>query len=58
MGERPGQERSGEPGRRIARRGVLKAGLVAGALGSTGAWRAAPGKDRPGGAPREIGRYQ
>jgi len=47
MGERQGHERSGEPGRRIARRGVLKAGLVAGALGGTGAWRAAPGKDRP-----------
>jgi hypothetical protein len=40
MGERQGHERSEEPGRRIARRGVLKAGLVAGALGGTGAWRA------------------
>ena len=47
MGERPDRERSGEPGRRIARRGVLKAGLVIGALGGTGAWRAAPGKGRP-----------
>ena len=47
MGERQGHERSGEPGRRIARRGVLKAGLVARAVAGTGAWRAAPGKDRP-----------
>ncbi len=47
MGERPDHERSGEPGRRIARRGVLKAGLEIGALGGTGAWRAAPGKGRP-----------
>ena len=47
MGERQGHERSGQPGRRITRRGVLKAGLVAGALGGTGAWRAAPGNDQP-----------
>ena len=47
MGERQGHERSGQPGRRIARRGVLKAGLVAGAVAGTGAWRAAPAKDRP-----------
>ena len=47
MGEQQDQERLAEPVRRIARRGVLKAGLVAGALASTGAWRAAPGKGRP-----------
>jgi phospholipase C len=47
MGEGKGHDRQGEPGRRIARRGVLKAGLVAGAVAGTGAWRAAPGDDRP-----------
>ena len=47
MGEQQGDGRLAEPGRRIARRGVLKAGLMAGALAGTGAWRTAPGKDRP-----------
>src|ERR1700722_8013726 len=36
----------GTPNRRIARRGVLKAGLAAGAVAGTGAWRAAPGRGR------------
>jgi phospholipase C len=47
VGKRQGHDRSGEPGRQIARRGVLKAGLVAGAVAGTGAWRAAPGHGRP-----------
>ncbi len=34
-------------GERISRRGVLQAGLAAGAVAGTGAWRAAPGKGRP-----------
>src|ERR1700757_172573 len=34
-------------GERITRRGVLKAGLVAGAVAGTGAWQSAPGKGRP-----------
>jgi phospholipase C len=42
-----GHERRGTPDRPIARRGVLKAGLAAGAVAGTGAWRAAPGRGRP-----------
>ena len=34
-------------GERISRRGVLKAGLAAGAAAGTGAWQMAPGKGRP-----------
>ena len=39
-------------GERISRRGVLQAGLAAGAVAGTGAWRAAPGEGRP---PRRPG---
>jgi len=39
-----GQQGDKQPGRRIGRRGVLKAGLAAGAVAGTGAWRAAPGQ--------------
>jgi phospholipase C len=34
-------------GERISRRGVLKAGLAAGAVAGSGAWQMAPGKGRP-----------
>src|SRR6516162_7069017 len=53
MGERQGREpdeRRNTPGRR----GVLKAGLAAGAIAGTGAWRSAPGhrpRRRPGSLP-------
>lgn len=54
MGE--GQDRKPDEGqsRRLDRRGVLKAGLAAGALAGTGAWRMAPGGRplrRPGSLP-------
>jgi phospholipase C len=39
QGREPAQEQRGRPGRR----GVLKAGLAAGAVAGTGAWRMAPG---------------
>jgi phospholipase C len=42
-----GHERGDTPDRPIARRAVLKAGLAAGAVAGTGAWRAAPRKGRP-----------
>jgi phospholipase C len=48
MRERQGEERSGTPNRPIGRRGLLQAGLAAGAVVGTGAWRAAP---RKGGRP-------
>ena len=46
MDGRRDNEGRGRPDRRIARRGVLKAGLAAGAVAGTGAWRAAPGRGR------------
>ena len=48
MRERQGAEPSGTPNRPIGRRGLLQAGLAAGAVVGTGAWRAAP---RKGGRP-------
>ncbi len=57
MGERQDREPGGAPGGRRdrpGRRGVLKAGLAAGALAGTGAWRSAPGQRpprRPGSLP-------
>jgi hypothetical protein len=43
MVERQDRE-SGKQGNRPGRRGVLKAGLAAGAVAGTGAWRPAPGQ--------------
>ncbi len=43
MVERQGYE-PGKQGNRLGRRGVLKAGLAAGAVAGTGAWRQAPGR--------------
>src|SRR5512142_2481520 len=46
MGERQDREPGG-PRSALGRRGVLKAGLAAGALAGTGAWRPAPGRRPP-----------